>query len=332
MTGSFKLDFNLIRAMEVFVAVAETRQVTRAARLLGVTQSAASQQLRNLEDALQAPLFDRASRPLELTRAGISLHRRAGRILNEIEDLRSDLRRLEAFPTPILRIGMLASIATTLTEPLVTLAKDRFGIPEVVLHAGLASDHQSLLRSRNADLVVTSDALYDLDGLERHTVLRESFLLVLPADYEGPSDDLACLAQDLPLVRFVVEAAVGRLTDQHLRRVRLELPRTIEADRSSMVNCQRGRRARLCHPDTEPAARRLRRVHGDQGAGPLPIPGFSRGITVLARQGELGELPAIVGQEVGDTLVEAIERGIPDLPPDTLQRSGPTAQAPNEDH
>src|SRR6218665_4080959 len=68
LKGSF--DFNLFRAIEVFVAVVETRHVTQAAQMLGITQSAASQHLKNLETALGVRLFDRNLRPIELTRAG----------------------------------------------------------------------------------------------------------------------------------------------------------------------------------------------------------------------------------------------------------------------
>ena len=173
-------DFNLFRAMEVFAAVVETRQLTKAAALLGITQSAVSQHLRSLEEGLGTKLLDRASRPIELTPAGAALHKRAQRILNEVEDLKVDLRRLDAVPLPQLRIGCLASLATTLTPRLVALAREEFGIPDVAVFAGLATQHQDLLRNRRADLVLTSDALYDMDGLERHEVLRESFLLVLP--------------------------------------------------------------------------------------------------------------------------------------------------------
>ena len=307
-----KFDFNLFRAMEVFVAVAETRQVTSAAHLLGVTQSAASQHLRNLERALDAPLFDRSSRPLQLTRAGVSLYRRAGRILNEIEDLTADLRRLGDFPIPVLRIGILASIATTLTEPLVSLARDRFSIPEIVMHAGLATDHQALLRMRRADLVITSDPFYDLEGLERHAVLREPFLLAVPGSYKGPTEDLSSLARELPLVRFVVDTPVGRRTDQHLRRVRLELPRTIEADRSSMVMAAvaAGRGFAILTPTllldglAEGMPIKVR---------PLPIAGFHREITVLGRERELGGLPAAFAKEAARSLLQTIAQAHPAL-------------------
>lgn len=317
MTKRSEFDFNLFRAMEVFAAVVETRQVTRVAGLLGMTQSAASQQLHSLEEALGSKLLDRRSRPIELTRAGISLHRRALRILAEIDDLKVDMRRLESAPMPVLRVGLLASIATTLTSKVVALARERFEVPEVAVYAGLASDHQNLLRNRRADMVVTSDALYDVDGLERHPVLRESFLLVLPPAFEGPLDDLAALSRILPFVRFTAEAPVGRLTDQHLRRVRLELPRTIEADRSSMVVAavEAGQGFAMLTPtlllDGLAEGMRVR-------ISPLPIPGFQRTITLVARTGELGSLPRLFAAELAETLSLAIARRLPQLPETTV--------------
>src|ERR1700704_770846 len=65
-SGSF--DFNLFRSIEVFAAVVETRHVTQAAQMLGMTQSAASQHLKNLETALGVSLIDRNLRPIELTK------------------------------------------------------------------------------------------------------------------------------------------------------------------------------------------------------------------------------------------------------------------------
>ena len=100
------------------MAVVETGQVTGAARALGITQSAASQHLRTLEAGLGCTLFDRARRPMALTHAGRILSRRAFRVLSEVEDLKSDLRHLQSTSLPILRIALLASIATSLTPGL----------------------------------------------------------------------------------------------------------------------------------------------------------------------------------------------------------------------
>ena len=58
------------RQLEIFIAVAETQQVTRASKKLFLTQSAVSMALGELENQLGAPLFDRHGRSLLLNDRG----------------------------------------------------------------------------------------------------------------------------------------------------------------------------------------------------------------------------------------------------------------------
>jgi len=326
MKNSGAFEFNFLRAIEVFVAVTETRHVTRAAEALGLTQSAASQHLKNLESALGTKLIDRSLRPIQLTKAGIALHRRAIAILGEVEQLRVDVRRANLAPLPLLRVALLASIATTLAPALAALARETFQIPEISLFAGLASDHQNLLRSRRADLAVTSDAFFDIEGLSRHPILTEQYLLITPQDYAGPVEDLAKLAERLPLVRFSRETAVGLRTDQHLRRARLELPRAIEGDRSSVVMAPvaAGIGFTLLTPTllidglAEGMAISIHK---------LPLPGFAREITLVARERELGDLPVAFAERCAEVLSDTITRRLPELPPGSFRRIDQTAEA-----
>lgn len=298
-------DKNLVTALEVFVAIAETRQVTLAAKLLGITQSAASQQLASLEEACDARLVDRSVRPLRLTQAGDLCLRHAQRILNSIEDLATSMRHEGPRPISVLRVGMLASIATTLTPPLVNLTKTDFGVEDLTLHAGQSGDHEALLRSKRADLVVTSNPFYDMDGLERHDVLTETFLLVLPESYRGPSGSLSEILDHLPLVRFAATTSVGRRTEQHLRRLKLAVPRVIQADRSSMVTAcvAQGLGFTILTPSL------LIDGFVEQmplSLYPLPAASFSRSITVVARTGELGDLPDQVATMAAQSLTDQI--------------------------
>lgn len=327
MTGPSGFEFNLLRALEVFHAVVEARQVTAAARMLGVTQSAASQQVRTLERAFGTVLIDRAAQPLELTEAGQALYRRSTRILSEVEDLKSEINRLGTGPIPILRIGMLASIATTLTPPLTQLA-NRLQIPEVSFYAGLASDHEAMLRNRRTNLVITSDAFYDLDDLDRRIVLDEPYLLVVPSGYQGPVDDLEELGRELPFIRFAANTPVGRRTEQHLRRGRITLPRTIEADRASMVvaGVASGPGFTILTPtlllDALAEGMSLS-IHR------LPRTGFRRTLSVVSRSRDLGELPVLIAELASETLAHAIKTALPNLPEPVIY---PEPRSPNSHH
>jgi len=59
-----------LEQIRIFVAVAERRHVTRAARALNLAQSAASHAIAALEARLDTQLFDRVGRRIELTEAG----------------------------------------------------------------------------------------------------------------------------------------------------------------------------------------------------------------------------------------------------------------------
>lgn len=278
-------DLNLFRAVEVFMAVAEMEQVTTAAHALGMTQSAASQHLKNLESLFGVKLFDRSQRPLSLTHAGSILQRHGFRILNEIEDLKANIRRLNATTLPVLRMGLLASIATTLTPGLFDFVVQDLGVPELILSAGLATDHKSALNARQIDLAVTSELVGNDDDHRAIPVLEEPFYLVLPEEYEGDPTDIGQISQRLSLVRFGVATPVGRRTDQHLQRCRLYFPRAMEADRSSMVvaGVVTGKCFAILSPslliDAVAEGMKLR-------IEPLPFPGFRRRIQVVARTGE----------------------------------------------
>ncbi|MEM7237121.1 MAG: LysR family transcriptional regulator [Pseudomonadota bacterium] len=296
----------LIRSLEVLVAVAETGQMRAGAKLLGLTQPSASQHIATLEQTYGVELLDRTSRPARLTQAGISLHRQAVAILNALTDLESEMRHIGPSPINVLRVGIQASVATTVTPTLLSLATEEFGVQDVTLHAGQSGDHERLLRTKRADLALTSDPFYDLDGLERHAVLKERYLLVLPSDYDGPTDSLEAVQDQLPLVRFADSTRAGRQTMQHLRRLKFVPERILQMDRSSMVTASvsNGMGFSLLTPtlliDGLVENMNLRII-------PLPVAGLSRTLTVVARDGDLQSLPEHFALMARKALLDQIE-------------------------
>ena len=306
MEARSPIETNLVKALEVFVAVVETGKMTSAGRLFGITQSAVSQHISTLERNYDAKLLDRSTRPVKLTQAGRLLHHHALSILNSVTDLATQMRREGPHSISALRVGLLASIATTLTPALVSLAKETFGVEDMTLNAGQSGDHETLLRTKRADIAITSNPFYDMDGLERHTVLQENFLLVLPADYKGPTKRMEDIVSRLPLIRFADTTSVGRQTEQHLRRLKLKAPRIIQADRSSMVTAcvAKGMGFTLLPPSLL--------IDGFVEQMPmavkkLPVAGISRTITVVSRENELGDLPRAFAELSSTCLFQQIE-------------------------
>ncbi len=83
-----------LRHIRYFLAVADERNITRAAEKLHIAQPALSRQIQQLEDLLGLPLFIRGSRPLDLTEAGRHFQTHALQLLNQSKHLISSTRNI----------------------------------------------------------------------------------------------------------------------------------------------------------------------------------------------------------------------------------------------
>lgn len=83
-----------LNALEAFVAVAEGESFSRAAEQLFLTQPAVSKRIAALESQLDAKLFDRVGRRVQLTEAGLALLPTARRVLGELAQTRTTLKQL----------------------------------------------------------------------------------------------------------------------------------------------------------------------------------------------------------------------------------------------
>jgi len=86
-------DLPPLNALRAFEATARLGSVTRAAEELHVTHGAVSRQLRQLEEALGAPLFVREGRGVALTPHGRRLHGAASEAFDPLRDAWAELRR-----------------------------------------------------------------------------------------------------------------------------------------------------------------------------------------------------------------------------------------------
>jgi DNA-binding transcriptional LysR family regulator len=81
-------------ALSLLQAVADSGSFAAAARQLGLVPSAVTYRVRQVEDALDVLLFDRASRQAKLTEAGAELLREGARLLEEIDAVSHRVRRV----------------------------------------------------------------------------------------------------------------------------------------------------------------------------------------------------------------------------------------------
>ena len=121
-------DLNVLAA---FLAVAEDRSFTKAAKRLGVSRSAVSHAVRGLEDRLGVRLLARTTRSVAPTEAGEQLISRLRPALGEVESVLSDIVGLGERPTGRVRLLVTPLSATMVLAP--RLAEFRHRFPDIVL-------------------------------------------------------------------------------------------------------------------------------------------------------------------------------------------------------
>ncbi|WP_158014009.1 LysR family transcriptional regulator [Sphingomonas sanxanigenens] len=94
-----------IRHLRMLQAMAVTGNVTQAATMLGLTQSALSHQIREAQRRLGVDLFVKGNKRMEMTAAARSLNEEAGRILAQLERVETDVANGASDARQIVRIG-----------------------------------------------------------------------------------------------------------------------------------------------------------------------------------------------------------------------------------
>ncbi len=97
-----------LRGLRVFEAAATTGSFSRAGELMGMTQSAVSQQIRQLEDELGTRLFDTQARPIRLSDAGAELLRHSRVILAQVSVAEDALSTLQGQFRGQLHVGVVS--------------------------------------------------------------------------------------------------------------------------------------------------------------------------------------------------------------------------------
>ena len=88
-----------LNQINAFLAIAELQSFSLAAEKLHITQPAVSKRIRQLENSIKVPLFDRVGKRSILTPNGKAFKLHAERILEELKSFRSGLSRQQATPS-----------------------------------------------------------------------------------------------------------------------------------------------------------------------------------------------------------------------------------------
>lgn len=204
-------DLPELRALRYFVAVAEELHFGRAATRLHISQPSLSVQVRKLEHLLDARLFERTSRHVELTPVGTVLLEEAHRLLVGADRLVEAAREASMGVRGTLVVGFQGNAAAELTPKILTAFQTRHPRVQVEMRSHDFADPYVGLANGSVDVAFVRPPLLVQDWLNIETLFVEPRLLVT-------SSDSAVACRDRVSVEEVGgEAFVGRKAPEYWR-------------------------------------------------------------------------------------------------------------------
>ncbi|PTQ72666.1 LysR family transcriptional regulator [Celeribacter persicus] len=280
--------------VEVFLAVSEEGSVSAAAKRLGASPSAVSQQISNLETALGTELINRRERPMSLTPAGRVLRRRAQSILLEAARARSEIAGLDLSHLAQLRLGMVEDFEASVTPLLITRMADRLTETRFELETGPSHRLLDRLENRALDVIVAAELGDGAEWSESHPLLQDPFVAVVP---KGRHDAV----KELPLIQYTRRHVMGRTLAEHLAVQGMTLTHRFELDsyRAMIAMVAGGTGWTIL---SSLGVLNAGRYADGIEAIPLPVAPLSRHISLTVRRDGMSEMAREVADQLGPLL------------------------------
>jgi len=171
--------------METFITLIETKNFSKTAKELNMTQPAVSQQLKLLEKEIGSPLLDRER--FTLTKTGEIVLERGRKIIQSIKDMRTEVKLADHHVGGLLKMGASTVASTHLLPGL--LASVRKKHSSLHFHIQVADTMEMIKKviDGDCDLAIVGTDQVD-KSLVSLPVYIDRFVLIAPMDWENPSD------------------------------------------------------------------------------------------------------------------------------------------------
>ncbi len=168
--------------LRYFVAIAETRSFTEAAKRQHVSQPALSYQIKRLENEIHARLFERTSRRVSLTSDGQAFLALAQGVLTRADEALQMMEERLGVETGEVTFGTLPSVGAHVVPHILQTFRRNFPGVRVTLHEGATTELERSVLDGELDFAIVQIPKA-LDALEVTPLLSEELLLTVPVDH-----------------------------------------------------------------------------------------------------------------------------------------------------
>jgi DNA-binding transcriptional LysR family regulator len=171
-----------LRQLRVFIEVARLQSFSRAGDEIGLTQSAVSRCVRELEAEIGVKLVDRTTREVQLTDVGANLISSVVRLINDLDDALREIREIGEQRRGRVVVAASPTVACRLMPQVVAECGRQYPYVTLGLRDDVQSDVVRKIRSGEVDFGVIIGP-FAAEDLENETLTTDSFCVVVRGDH-----------------------------------------------------------------------------------------------------------------------------------------------------
>lgn len=164
--------------IQCFEVLCETRNFTKAAERLYISQSSLSKQLKNLETELDCQLIDRTQTPIAPTPAGVRFQEYCHRVNRLHRDLIADLRPYQRCPERVLRIASIPLMVDYGAVRCITSFQAANPALKIEFSEGSQLAAQQALEDHTADVAIIRTETLDLSLYDSILISEDELMCV----------------------------------------------------------------------------------------------------------------------------------------------------------
>ena len=164
-----------LRQMEIFLNVVKQGHLTNVAKGMGLSQSAISMSIKELENILGNPLFDRINKKLILNEMGRSFEKEIAPIIKKLNDIEYEFKN--TVNKGIVRVGASTTIVDYLMPPIICSYMSNYPDVKIGLKEGNTQQIVELIKSGEIDvgfiegIVNDSEIIKEIIGVDELVVV-----------------------------------------------------------------------------------------------------------------------------------------------------------------
>lgn len=217
-----------LRKLKYFAKVAELSSFSEAAKVLNITQSTLSQQIKQLEDELESSLFIRDNRHVTLTDVGQAYLPTVQKILADADQSLDLIRNVKGLVSGDLNIGTTYTFSPILGEMVMAFSKQYPGIHiNIMCHP--VTDLMQMLDRQELDIVFSYRPLEVYENIESYSLFYNRLSAVMADTHPLSSrkslflSDLTRCTLALPAVGMQARNVFDAMTSQGNDRFNIQI-------------------------------------------------------------------------------------------------------------